>query len=111
MCEGLRKIGIDATSCSFLSHKFGFKAGINSHWDDLTKEESSKKRDDSYNHFIQPYDIFHFHFSRIDIMPSKAVRVMKKKGKKIVIQHRRSEVRKLSVARKMNNPYVQVKKY
>lgn len=58
---------------------------------------------------IQQYDVFHFHFGETFLKDRADLELLKKHGKKLVVQHRGSDVRMLSIAQSFNNPYVRVK--
>ncbi|MBO8156436.1 MAG: glycosyltransferase family 4 protein [Bacillaceae bacterium] len=114
MCNALKDTGADATSCNFISHSFGFEedGDLCLHLDQIDSElEKQKRINRFYEEAVKEYDVFHFHFSSISTFPDqKHLDLLKKHNKKLVLQHRGSEVRKRSLAKKMN-PYVTVKPY
>lgn len=115
LCKGLRENGVEATACNYVSHAFGFQ---NSDDICLHLEKYSTQREKEqilrkfYDYAIKEYDIFHFHYTDLSIFPNRdELERIKKTGKKMVIQHCGSEVRRLSIARSFNNPFVEVKDY
>ncbi|MGM7719608.1 glycosyltransferase family 4 protein [Metabacillus sp. Hm71] len=115
ICKGLRENGVEAKACNFVDHEFGFKDhnDICLYLEKIkNKKLKQQKLKNFYEQVINKYDIFHFHFTDLTVFPSQSeLKYFKKLGKKMVIQHCGSEVRRLSVARSFNNPYVQVKEF
>lgn len=106
MCEALKKIGIDATSCHMMQTPQNFKADIYFEQKDYSKEQLHQRLLD----MSKQYDVFHFHFGRTFMFDRSDLPYLKKLGKKMIVQHRGSDVRRLSIARTFNNPYVTIKK-
>jgi len=106
MCESLREIGINAKSYHMMSSTQKFKADVCFDQKKLTKKQ--------LNHMLmnacKEFDVFHFHFGRTFMFDRSDLPYLKNRGKKLVVQHRGSDVRRISIARKFNNPYVQIKK-
>lgn len=109
MCASLRRIGIDATACHFRQRDLSLKPDICLHLEQLTGAQRKKMRQDFLAEAIECYDVFHFHFGETFLKDRSDLELLKKHGKKLVVQHRGSDVRMLSIARKDNNPYVRVK--
>ncbi|MDQ0255333.1 glycosyltransferase involved in cell wall biosynthesis [Evansella vedderi] len=110
-CEALKEIGVDATSCHFNQGKFKFQPDICLHLNQLSKEERLQRRRELLAAAAKEYDIFHFHFGKTFLPDHSDLAYLKKLGKKMVVQHRGSDVRRLSIARdQYKNPYVKIKK-
>src|SRR5690606_11274603 len=108
--QALRKKGISATSWSLRTHHYDYLADRKVNFDQYSKEEEEKQREKFFQKALNKYDIFHFHFGETFFPDRRDLEILKKAGKKMVVHHRGSEVRMLSVARKFKNPYVKVKK-
>lgn len=111
--KALNEIGVHSTSIQFLSHKFGFKTDICLNLDRIPGNNVRQKIEEFISQSVNGYDIFHYHDMPEGIYTPtyEELKILKDKGKPIVIQHHGSEVRRLSLARSFNNPYVQVKDY
>lgn len=109
MCQALRSIGVEATSCHFEQGRYQFKPDICLHLEKLSPRERMEKKREFLLEAAQKYDVFHFHFGETFFPDRSDLAFLKNLGKKLVVQHRGSEVRRLSIARKMGNPYVFVK--
>lgn len=109
MCEALRQIGVDATSCHFRQHNVPLHPDECLHLERLSHTDRMKKREAFLAEAVKHYDIFHFHFGETFIKDRSDLEFLKKHGKKLVVQHRGSDVRMLSIARSFDNPYARVK--
>jgi glycosyltransferase involved in cell wall biosynthesis len=109
MCHALREVGINATSCHFREKTFKFKPDICLHLNQYLDEDKDKKREEFFQQAVKEFDVFHFHYGETFFPDGRDLPLLKKMGKKVVIQHRGSDVRVLSIARKFNNPYVRIK--
>ncbi|MBB6635867.1 glycosyltransferase family protein [Cohnella thailandensis] len=109
MCSALRQIGVDATSCHFRERSVPLKPDLCLHLERLNGEERKKRREEFLEEAIERYDVFHFHFGETFFKDRSDLAILKKHGKKLVVQHRGSDVRMLSVARTAGNPHVRVK--
>lgn len=109
MCNALKELGIDATSCHYREKTFRFKPDLCLHLDKCSGEKQEEKRAAFFHQAAQDYDVFHFHYGETFFPDRSDLPILKKMGKKVVIQHRGSDVRILSVARSFNNPYVRIK--
>lgn len=110
MCKGLKKIGAVVTECNFLPHPFfGNNSDICLNLQNTQYSETSQKIKE-FLISVQPnYDVFHFHMI-LALQNRFSPRLedfeqLKRQGKKLVIQHHGSEVRRLSLA-SQNNPYM-----
>lgn len=110
LAQALREKGIDAESASLRTHHYDYLADQRLNFDQYPKEEAEQLRTEFFNEAMKKYDVFHFHFGETFFPDRHDLEILKKKGKKIVVHHRGSEVRMLSVAKKLNNPYVRVKR-
>lgn len=110
LCKALREIGIDATSCHFRRSKFNFKSDICLNLQEVPEDERIEKQREFFIDAVKEYDVFHFHFGETFLPDKSELQYLKKLGKKIVVQHRGSDVRLLDIARSLGNPYVRVKK-
>jgi len=108
LSQALRTQGIDATSCSLRNHHYAYMADIRMHFD--PSEKGDELRTAFFMEAVKKYDIFHFHFGETFFPDRRDLDIIKNYGKKMVVNHRGSEVRMLSVARSFNNPYVHVKR-
>lgn len=109
MCNALKDLGIDATSCHFRERTFRFKPDICLHLEKYSKEKMEEKRAEFFHQAVQDYDVFHFHFGETFFPDCSDLPILKEMGKKVVIQHRGSDVRVLAIARSFNNPFVRIK--
>ncbi|WP_226526789.1 glycosyltransferase family 4 protein [Metabacillus niabensis] len=106
MCESLKKIGVNSKSYHMMSSTQKFKADVCFEQKELTKAQLNRILTDASKEF----DVFHFHFGRTFMFDRSDLPLLKAQGKKLIVQHRGSDVRRISVARNFNNPYVQIKK-
>lgn len=110
LAQALREKGVDAESASLRTHHYAHLADQRLDFDHYPKEEAEQLRTKFFNEAMEKYDVFHFHFGETFFPDRHDLEILKKNGKKIVVHHRGSEVRMLSVAKKLNNPYVRVKR-
>lgn len=108
MCAALRQIGIDATSCHFRQGKFQFQPDICLHLEQYPVSYHGYMLRDFMLKAVEEYDVFHFQFGETFCPSHFDLIFLKSLGKKMVVQHRGSDVRRYSVA-STNNPYVVVK--
>lgn len=111
--KALNEIGVESTSLQFLSHKFGFETDICLNLERFPSTMVRQEIEEFIRQSANGYDIFHYHDMPEGIYTPtyEELKILKDKGKSLVIQHHGSEVRRLSLARRFNNPYVQVKNY
>lgn len=109
MCDGLRKIGVDALSCHFRQRSVPQRPDHCLHLERMSASERKRTRRRFFEKAVKTYDIFHFHFGQTFFRDASDLPLLKKMGKKMVMQHRGSDVRMLSVARSFHNPWVRVK--
>jgi glycosyltransferase involved in cell wall biosynthesis len=109
LSQALRNLGVDADSCSFKNNRYSYLADIQVHYAELPAKKAQKMRNDFFEEALEKYDIFHFHFGETFFPDKSDLRILKEHGKKLVVNHRGSDVRMLSVARGFHNPYVTVK--
>lgn len=110
LSKALRKLGIDATSCSLKDNRYSYMADIQKNFSKYPLKQANQLRDQFFEEALHRYDIFHFHFGDTFYPDKRDLKILKEHGKKLIVNHRGSEVRMLSVARSFNNPYVTVKK-
>ncbi|SDY16756.1 Glycosyltransferase involved in cell wall bisynthesis [Evansella caseinilytica] len=111
LAKALREQGANAASCSFRSTNFyDYLADIRLNLNQYSIKKSDSVRRQFFRQAMAEYDLFHFHFGETFFPDKRDLRELKNAGKKRIVHHRGSEVRKLSVARSFGNPYVQVKK-
>ncbi|RXZ78913.1 glycosyltransferase family 1 protein [Paenibacillaceae bacterium] len=109
MCAALRKAGVKASSCHFRRRNVPIP-DICLHFQALSHDEREKQRRHFLSEAAHDYDIFHFHFGETFLKDRSDLEYLKSMGKKLIVQHRGSDVRMLSTAQSFNNPYVRVKK-
>ncbi|WP_020617530.1 glycosyltransferase family protein [Paenibacillus daejeonensis] len=109
MCEALRSIGVRATSCHFRQRSVPQHPDRCLHLERLSRRERLQAREQWLSEAVQRYDVFHFHFGQTFFEDHSDLRYLKRHGKKLIVQHRGSDVRMLSVARTADNPHVRVK--
>lgn len=107
LCSALRELGVEATSVHFDPESYQFESDICLHLKE-TKQKDRKLRQFFFQQLDQ-YDIFHFHFGKTFFPEKSELDLLKKLGKKLVVQHRGSDARRLSIARKHGNSFVRVK--
>lgn len=109
LAQALREKGVDAESACLRTNRYAYLADQRLNFDQYPEEEAEKLRTKFFNEAMEKYDVFHFHFGETFFPDRHDLEILKEKGKKIVVHHRGSEVRMLSQAKKLNNPYVRVK--
>ncbi|CAG7649107.1 glycosyltransferase family 4 protein [Paenibacillus allorhizosphaerae] len=109
LCSALREIGVEAASCHYYKSNFNFKPDLCLHLQQVPPTKHVMIRTEFFNRAVQEFDVFHFHFGQTFLPDHSDLEYLKKMGKKVVVQHRGSDVRRLSIARQYGNPYVQVK--
>jgi glycosyltransferase involved in cell wall biosynthesis len=109
MCAALRDIGVDATSCHFRERSILQQPDQCLHLERLSGAERKKQREEFLAEAIEQYDVFHFHFGETFFKDRSDLAILKNHGKKLVVQHRGSDVRMFSVASSFGNPFVRVK--
>lgn len=109
MCASLRAIGVEATSCHFRHRSIFRQPDICLQLEQLSSVQRKKRRETFLAEAIKHYDVFHFHFGETFLKDRADLEFLKKHGKKLVVQHRGSDVRMLSIAQSYNNQYVRVK--
>ncbi|SFF00152.1 Glycosyltransferase involved in cell wall bisynthesis [Bacillus sp. OV194] len=111
-CNALKQIGVDSTSVQFKTHSFRFKPDICLNMEKMPGSNVKNLMREFLEKAANEYDLFHFHDmpTGIPYTPTeKDLAVLKQTGKPLLIQHHGSEVRRLSIARNLGNPYVKVK--
>ncbi|CAG7649056.1 glycosyltransferase family 4 protein [Paenibacillus allorhizosphaerae] len=110
LAHALRSSGVHATSCSFYKDVYSYLSDVCLNLDLYPMELRAKIRDAYFEEALEIYDIFHFHFGSTFFEPDKRdLKLLKNRGKKLIVHHNGSDARLLSVARSFNNPYVVVK--
>ncbi|SDY16858.1 Glycosyltransferase involved in cell wall bisynthesis [Evansella caseinilytica] len=110
MCQALREAGVDAVSCHMRNSVQQFQPDILFQIDKYPERERLHRIRKFMMDMSKKYDVFHFHFGQTFLPDRSDLAYLKKQGKKLIVQHRGSEVRRLSLAKKFNNPHVLVKK-
>ncbi|SDY16728.1 Glycosyltransferase involved in cell wall bisynthesis [Evansella caseinilytica] len=109
LTKALRSLGAEATSCSFSSaDPYSYLADVRLRLNEYPAEQRKILLQTYFKKAAATYDVFHYHFGKTFFSDASDLKILKESGKKLIVHHRGSEVRKLSVARK-NNPYVKVK--
>lgn len=112
--NALKAINVDCTSVAFISHPFGYQPDYCLNLQKVNYNNVKIKMREFLQDAAGKYDIFHYHdlVRGIPYTPTaKELKILHQTGKPMIIQHHGSEVRRLSIARKLGNPYVQVKPY
>ncbi|MHA7966971.1 glycosyltransferase family protein [Paenibacillus sp. CAU 1782] len=109
LSQALRKQGVDAASCSLRYNRYSYMADTQLYLAHYPRQQAEKMRDAFFEEALHKYDIFHFHFGETFYPDKRDLKILKDHGKKLIVNHRGSEVRMLSVARSFENPYVTVK--
>jgi glycosyltransferase involved in cell wall biosynthesis len=110
ICPALRRIGIDAQSVHFRQGKLHFVPDLCLNLERYSDEEAANKSNSFFEEAVKRFDVFHFHFGQTFFPDGSDLPYLKQKGKKVVVQHRGSDVRRLSVAQEMKNPFARIKK-
>lgn len=108
LCRALRSQGVQATACHFYANRYQFESDLCLNLQATPKHLREKKIKTFFNQVLDDYDIFHFHFGGTFFSDKSDLELLKQAGKKMVVHHRGSDVRQLSIAQR-NNPYVRVK--
>jgi len=108
LCQALRLKGVNAESCHFYTNRYKFTPDTCLNLNSVPVNLREDKMKEFMNEAIKKYDIFHFHFGETFLPDKSDLEILKQAGKKMVVHHHGSEVRLLSVAKKLN-PYVRVK--
>ncbi|RYG74236.1 glycosyltransferase family 1 protein [Lentibacillus lipolyticus] len=108
LSNALRAKGVQSVSCHFEEHPFAFKPDICLQLNNLSRQERTRKIKRFLKESMLHYDIFHFHFGETFYADKSDLKMLKRAGKKMVVHHHGSEIRRPSAAEK-NNPYVRVK--
>ena len=109
LTEGLKQLGANAKTLNYYPSYLGYES-------DYTFNINSFKNINEANietkklalKMINENDIFHFHFCTSLTLDYWDLHILKELNKKIIMHHWGSDVRRVSVAKKIN-PYVQVK--
>jgi glycosyltransferase involved in cell wall biosynthesis len=109
MSRSLRTSGIDSHSCHFRKQSMNFKPDICLGLEKLASRERKLAREQFLARAMRQYDVFHFHFGMTFLPDFSDLPKLKQMGKKLVVQHRGSDVRMASMAKRYGNPYVRVK--
>lgn len=109
LARALRNHGVDAVSVSLRKHHYDYMADVRVNFDLYPLAVREKKRKAYFQKVMEMYDVYHFHFGETFFPDKSDLKILKSKGKKMIVHHRGSETRLLSVARSFNNPYVRVK--
>lgn len=108
LCRALRAKGVEATACHFNDNKYKFQPDMCLHLNLLPSTEREKRINEFLEEAMQTYDIFHFHFGETFFSDKRDLAMLKQAGKKMIVHHHGSDIRVLSVAKRLN-PYVRVK--
>ncbi|MHA6482459.1 glycosyltransferase family protein [Paenibacillus sp. strain BS8-2] len=109
LSQALRNLGVNATSLSLRDNRYSYLADLQVYFTDYPASEAKEKKKALFEEAMEKYDIFHFHFGETFYPDKRDLDMLKTRGKKLVMNHRGSEVRMLSVAQGFHNPYVRVK--
>ncbi|CAG7649053.1 glycosyltransferase family 4 protein [Paenibacillus allorhizosphaerae] len=110
LARALRSRGVHATSCSFYKDVYAYLSDVCLNLDLYPMDLRVKIRDAYLEEALETYGIFHFHFGSTFFAPDKRdLKILKGLGKKLVAHFNGDEARMPSIARKYNNPYVQVR--
>ncbi|MCQ6559717.1 glycosyltransferase family 4 protein [Paenibacillus mendelii] len=107
MCAALRRIGVDAAACHFRDRNQNFDLCL--HLEKQSGSNRMKLRERFLKEAVEQYDVFHFHFGETFYKDRSDLEYLKKHGKKLIVQHRGSDVRMLSVANAEGSADVRVK--
>ncbi|WP_374187740.1 glycosyltransferase family 4 protein (plasmid) [Priestia aryabhattai] len=109
LCPALREIGIDATSCHLRKSKLDFNPDICLNLQEVPESEVYQKRKEFLDEAVKIYDTFHFHWGETFFPDKSDLEYLKSLGKKMVVHHRGSEVRRLSISHASGNLWARVK--
>lgn len=107
--KALKSMNVKATTVNYYENYLKFKSDISI---DVQKFSSVEEADISVKHLsselILDYNIFHFHFGTTLTLDGSDLPIIKELNKKMIMQYWGSDVRLLSIAKKLN-PYTKVK--
>ncbi|MDQ6418343.1 glycosyltransferase family 4 protein [Paenibacillus sp. LHD-117] len=106
LAHALRGQGVHATSCSFYNDVYSYLSDLCLNMNMHPVRVRKLIRDAFLEEAIQTYDTFHFRFGGTLFSDKRDLKLLAKRGKKLVVHHSGDEVRLLPVARSYNNPYV-----
>jgi glycosyltransferase involved in cell wall biosynthesis len=109
MSRSLRASGVDSYSCHFRKPSMNFKPDICLRLEKLASRKRQQARVQFLKRAMRLYDVFHFHFGMTILPDFSDLPLLKQMGKKLVVQHRGSDVRMASIAQRCGNPYVRIK--
>lgn len=109
LCAALKEVGIEATSCHYYRSTYHFRADLCLELQNVPRHQQESLKMEFFEQALRDYDVFHFHFGLTFFDGHRDLEILSREGKKVVMQHRGTDVRRLSVARRYNNPYVKVK--
>ncbi|NMM61969.1 glycosyltransferase family 4 protein [Clostridium sp. P21] len=107
--EGLKKLGVDTKTLNYYPSYLGYKNDYTldvccfkyiNEADIETKKIAAKLIDEN--------NIFHFHFGTTLTLDNSDLKILKSLNKKVIMHHWGSDVRRISIAKKIN-PYVETK--
>jgi len=107
LARALRTNGVHATACSLYKDVYSYLSDICLNLNQHPMVLRAKIRDAFLEEALETYDIFHFRFGATFTGDKRDLKLLKSRGKKLVVHHCGDEARVLSVARSFNNPYVQ----
>ncbi|CAG7649083.1 hypothetical protein PAECIP111802_04399 [Paenibacillus allorhizosphaerae] len=110
LSRALRAQGVEAVSCSLRTHHYAYMADMSMHFDEYPEDKRNELRKAFLHELMDKYDIFHFHFGETFFPDKSDLQLLQNKGKKMIVHHRGSEARMLSIAKGFNNPYARVKR-
>lgn len=97
LCGALKRKGNIAVGYNTFHTYLGYK-------DHLINTDAVELRE-TFKHFLNFYDIFHYHYGASIFIDHDDLQMIKKKGKKVIMHHWGNDVRFHDMAR-INNPYV-----
>ncbi|MFC6231469.1 glycosyltransferase family 4 protein [Paenibacillus allorhizosphaerae] len=109
LAQALRAHGVDATACSYSRDVYSYLSDICLKLNEHPYKEREAIRKAFFHEAMNKYDIFHFHFGETFFTDKSDLKLLKDRGKKLIVHHNGSDARLLSVARSFHNPYVLVK--
>lgn len=108
LCKALREQGIDAQALHF--RKRGYEPDLILHLQQADPADHNSIKQRFLKQAVEEIDIFHFHYGTTFFEDFSDLEYLKKRGKVLIMQHRGSDARRLSIARNAGNPFVQVKR-
>ena len=107
--KGLKELGVDAKTLNYYPTYLGYEADYTININSFKSfNEANIETKALAQRMIEKNDVFHFHFGTSLTLDYSDLHLLKEHGKKIIMHHWGSDVRMLSVAKKIN-PYVEVK--